>query len=526
MYNPPKRSALVRRVIRGPSSRALAVLCAACCLSTAAYGTGIMAASASSGRSHAIAHTSGAFDLANIQRVARLTHSERLQHALAQGRLRRLHGTTTTTTRAAAATTTTTSDPPTSTTAGVGTTVDPPTSTTGGPGTTVDPPTSTTGGRGADGGQPTTSTTGGLRTGGGQPTTSSTPDPTTTTAAATTTTGAATTTTAAATTTTAAATTTTAAATTTTTTTAAATTTTAPDVATVFGAYVGPSSVTALNALGAYLGRAPQYGSDYFPYASWAALDSDQWMLQQWEGKGYHMIFGVPMLPTSGGATLAQGATGAYNQYYVVLAQQLVAAGLGNSILRIGWEFNVSGFPWYAAGQAPTFVEYWQQIVTAMRSVPGQTFEFEWNPGRGDNGPSDQAMGNYDLYYPGNSYADIIGLDVWDQQWANYPGAAGEFTYIQDQPWGLNWLASFSAQTGRPVALPEFGLGWGASATNSAPISGSGEMSGGDDPLFVKDMIGWAEAHNAANFIFWDYGTSALSTTDNPESYQELKAVL
>jgi hypothetical protein len=90
-------------------------------------------------------------------------------------------------------------------------------------------------------------------------------------------------------------------------------------------------------------------------------------LLSQWHGTNYRLIWDVPMLPNTGGAALSSGAAGAYNQYFVTLATALVAAGKGNSIVRLDWDFN-----WI--GQAAEFNAYWQQIVTAMRSVHGTNF--------------------------------------------------------------------------------------------------------------------------------------------------------
>jgi len=134
--------------------------------------------------------------------------------------------------------------------------------------------------------------------------------------------------------------------------------------------------------------------SDSFDKRSWAEIDDDRFAIDHWMGSGYRMIWAVQMLPDTGGVSLATGATGAYNSYFAILAENLVAAGMGDSMLRLGWEFNQSKFTWYAAGQATSFVDYWRQIVTTMRAVPGAHFTFVWNPSRGDNGPKDRAMGN------------------------------------------------------------------------------------------------------------------------------------
>ena len=129
----------------------------------------------------------------------------------------------------------------------------------------------------------------------------------------------------------------------------------------------------------------------------------------------------MPIIPTdsSGNAvgTLAQGATGAYNSYFVTLAQTLVAGGQANAYLRLGWEFDGSWMAWAATtpGAEASFASYFQQIVTAMRSVPGEQFRFVWNP---DAGAFTQSGYSVAAAYPGNAYVDVIGLDAYDQSWA------------------------------------------------------------------------------------------------------------
>lgn len=186
---------------------------------------------------------------------------------------------------------------------------------------------------------------------------------------------------------------------------------------------------------------------------------------------------------------MAAGASGAYDNYFVQLARHLVAAGMRNAILRLGWEFNERSYPWYAAGQAASFVRYWRNIVTAVRSVPDSTFAFEWNPDRGDQGGGDSTVGDLASYYPGNQYVDIVGLDVYDSSWQSYPGAAAEFQSIRTQAWGLDWLADFGQLVGRPLAIPELGLGSGPSSPDSGAVHGPEAVSGGDDPTFIVDML-------------------------------------
>ena len=236
-----------------------------------------------------------------------------------------------------------------------------------------------------------------------------------------------------------------------------------------------------------------------------------------WKSSGLTMIWGVPMLPynsSSSGATLQQGATGAYNSYFLKLAQDMVAGGEADSIIRIGWEFNGGWFPWAANGQASAFIGYWQQIVNTMRSVPGQQFTFEWNPTLGDSG-----VGNLAEYYPGSAYVDYIGPDVYDQEWGYYgaPGCSGTtcqqdaFTTMLTESGGLNWFASFAGQEGKPIVLPEWGLG----AIDPTDLNGTyvnEELGGGDDPTFINDMIGWMTAHDVHEASYWDFQQDAIGS--------------
>ena len=286
----------------------------------------------------------------------------------------------------------------------------------------------------------------------------------------------------------------------------------------VLGAYVGPGDPGTVDSLAASLGEHPTYAMDFLDPSSWARFTDPTWPVQVWAGRGYQMIWGVPMIPNSGGS-MAAGAAGSYDGNFRTLAQNFVAQGQGSSIIRIGWEFNGSWFPWGTSSATPAqFVAYWVHIVDAMRSVPGANFRFEWNPTRG--GTVDPAA-----YYPGNAYVDIVGLDVYDTEWATYPGASAEFATIESGPYGLDWLNAFSGAHGKPMAFPEWGLGWGPSSQDSGPVSVAGtQVCGGDDPVFVADMASWIRSHNVLEATFWDYGTSRVDNGQNPMTLAALGA--
>ncbi len=274
-----------------------------------------------------------------------------------------------------------------------------------------------------------------------------------------------------------------------------------------FGVFAGNSNVQKVDALGQAIGRQPNYVMVFLNGRSWQTLTDPSKLLSRWDGTNYQLIWDVPMLPHTGEATLSSGATGEYNQYFVTLATALVGGGQGNSIVRLGWDFD-----W--VGQTTEFNAYWQQIVTAMRSVSGEKFKFEWNP----TGVVDAAV-DLDSYYPGTDYVDLVGLDVYDDTRGSYPGTSAEFTKLETEPYGLNWLATFAAQQGKSITIPQWGLGPGDS-NNGAPVSKPGELtSGGDDPSFIDDMAGWMAAHNVFEATLWDVDASTIGPTMNPDSF-------
>ena len=283
----------------------------------------------------------------------------------------------------------------------------------------------------------------------------------------------------------------------------------------VIGVYAGSEAPSVVSSFGQGIGEQPAYAMDFLDGDSWSALlNTAPTDLAAWVGSGYSMIWGVPILPKGTQYSLADGAAGDYDSYFLTLAQDMVAGGQGASIVRLGWEFNGGWFPWAANGQAAAFIGYWQQIVDTMRSVPGQDFKFEWNPTAGDLGVGDLAD-----YYPGSAYVDSVGLDVYDQNWASYPGAAAQFSNLETEPFGLDWLASFAASNGKPITLPEWGLGSGPPNDGAALSDPGNEVGGGDDPTFINDMAQWIEANHVSEATFWDFGSSAISPTLNPNSY-------
>ncbi len=297
-------------------------------------------------------------------------------------------------------------------------------------------------------------------------------------------------------------------------------------LAPVLGVYAGPGDPAAVGDFVATLDTQPHYAMDFLDGDSWSTITQSGTPYSRWQGRGYNMIWGVDMLPgtyspnsnpsVANGSCygLTQGATGKFDHYFDTVGKNIVKAGFANSIIRLGWEFNGGWFPWAANGCAGAFVTYFDDIVTSMRSVPGEHFTFEWNPTRGDLGVGDLAD-----YYPGNAYVDYVGLDVYDVETQGYPGSQAEFRDMKTQRYGLDWLASFAAAHRKPIVLPEWGLGWGNCSASGQPTSPSNEPScGGDDAAWINLMASWISSHNVSEVTYWDYGTSSVGSGHNPST--------
>jgi hypothetical protein len=279
------------------------------------------------------------------------------------------------------------------------------------------------------------------------------------------------------------------------------------------GVYAGPANPSGINSFASVTGTAPTYASDYLPGSSgWIGMDGQggslKWLTSAWAGTGYKLVLGVPIIPTDSSGdpegSLAGGAAGDYDSYYTTLAQTLISAGLSGTYLRLGWEFNGNWYPWRVTDStdASNFVAYWQNIVSVMRSVPGANFKFVWNPNvSGSYGSSYTPLQTY----PGNSYVNFIGTDVYDQCWCSPQTPQNAWSSLLSQGWGLNWLASFAASQGKPVVFSEWGLA----------IRSDGHGLG-DDPYFINQMAAWFVTNKVAwvNYLNHDSSGQFDAITD------------
>jgi hypothetical protein len=257
------------------------------------------------------------------------------------------------------------------------------------------------------------------------------------------------------------------------------------------GVYRGAAYTTGIQGWESWLGRPTYRVIDFLARESWDKIAAPNWWVDSWAASpyGYRVVYSVPMLPDSPAtASLATGATGAYDVHYERLARLLISRGQGGATIRLGWEFNGDWYRWNAAVNPAAFVSYWRRIVNAMRRQPGAAFRFDWtiNLGRGTVAP--------DAVYPGNSYVDFIGADVYDHGWApGYQDPIKRWRTIVEQPYGLRWLRDFAGARLKRLSIPEWAL-----------VLRADGHGGGDDPYFVNRMYDWIAANNVAYHAYFE----------------------
>lgn len=302
------------------------------------------------------------------------------------------------------------------------------------------------------------------------------------------------------------------------------------------GLYDGKSKPSGITTAATWLGSSStiKYAMDFVDATDWSHI-SNPYQLPNWKGSPFTMVWGIPMLPCGGPNTQCATNVSDYNlvanggadSYYKTLAQNLVSAGFGSSFIRLGWEMNASSMGWSICnqeGSAPTswindFVPAFRNIVTSMRSVSGASFKFIWNPI--DTSNSSCPGVHLENLYPGDSYVDVVALDVYDgigteissdaTRFSDLLNGVGSGGYTAVTPntingqsfsgdgYGMKWLAAFGKEHNKEISLPE----WGLEATSQ-------NAGGGDDAYFVTQMADWIKANATGPAIFWNSGDGTL----------------
>jgi hypothetical protein len=252
------------------------------------------------------------------------------------------------------------------------------------------------------------------------------------------------------------------------------------------------------------------------PMPTWAAWEAP-WMFRNpgdgWDSwlaasPDHQVIMSQDLIPQSvsnNGDPLSWEepcAVGDYDQYATTLAKDLVSYGAGNVVVRLGIEANGSWEDDYV-GTTATEMSDWSKCydneVRAMRAVPRAHFLFIWNPN----------ICTHDIplsmWYPGNSYVNIIGADAQDKDCDTLKSVAQEGwgTYFTDGSNGgaknldfpsLANIEAFAVAHGKPMSFSEWGL-----------------LAGDDDAAYVRDLARMFDSGDFAYQCYFDDGDDGIA---------------
>lgn len=263
----------------------------------------------------------------------------------------------------------------------------------------------------------------------------------------------------------------------------------------VSGAFAkdGPSGQS---AFGTWRARTDGLAMAFAPGGNWSDLELPSTWVGYWSTSTFRtkMIISLPMLPKNVSSSLATGATGSYDAHFRTAGQRLVNAGMGNAIIRLGWELNGGWYPWAAKSNPSGYAAYYRHIVNAMRSVPGQSFRFVWSVSNGYYGWDPRTA------WPGDSYVSYVGVGVYDAWWRHADATPAQRWNVivnctsSTALGGLDFWTQFAASKSKPLGFPE----WGLVNKYAAMAGGSYGGGGGDDPYFIQQMYNWVQNHDVA----------------------------
>ncbi|MGX1883371.1 glycoside hydrolase family 26 protein [Streptomyces sp. NPDC055287] len=280
------------------------------------------------------------------------------------------------------------------------------------------------------------------------------------------------------------------------------------------GAYLdyGADGVIRMAELSEWLGGADlSVGHTYLPGDLWQNIEGRPEFLRPWaawrRGADDRMfVLNVPMLERNEERLsddevrdlLQEGAAGSFDRHYRKLAKHLVELGAPDTVIVLGWEMNGTTYSHRCSPDPDSWKRYWNRIVRAMRSVPGQQFRFDFAPNRGiDAIPWTEC-------YPGDDVVDIIGMDSYDQP----PGDT--FDQQVSDPYGLQKQVDFAAEHGKAISYPEWGL-----------------FRNGDNPEYMTGMLEWMARHKPLYQTITDYCPHGVwQCEENPESSEVFRSKL
>jgi hypothetical protein len=190
----------------------------------------------------------------------------------------------------------------------------------------------------------------------------------------------------------------------------------------------------------------------------------------------------IPLV--SWGVDLRGGAiTDGSRDAYLRAQAEAIVAYKKPMFIRLDWEMNGTWYPEWSrpAVSSSAYIAAWRHIWTIFHQAGATNAAFVWCPNVGEYGS--QA---WTAWFPGSAYVDWVGMDAYPEP--------SDLTADVSGAGGLDALARFAEQTGRPAMLAEWAPGDPAR-----------------DPAAAFDAVfGWAARYPDAvkALVYFNFGSS------------------
>ncbi|MEU4218616.1 hypothetical protein [Actinoplanes sp. NPDC026623] len=233
-----------------------------------------------------------------------------------------------------------------------------------------------------------------------------------------------------------------------------------------------------VNAFCTARGRPCRIAKTYTDRASWESMTAGTgWTFDLFSDFEGMLVVSQGLVPIGASADLAACANGERDRDWRNFGSLMTSLGRGDSVVRLGWEFNEKTSPWRADDPA-TWIACYRRAATNIRATDPDVL-LDWTI-NAHGTPAGVCGGVSTNCYPGDAYVDIVGIDNYD----HYPWSPtrAAFDRTAADPEGLSWLYSFARAHGKLFSVGE----WGVVPTGDA---------GRENPSFVAWMHAWFADH-------------------------------
>lgn len=254
------------------------------------------------------------------------------------------------------------------------------------------------------------------------------------------------------------------------------------------------SGSTGNETFGTWRGRPQDIHVIFSGRDSWDSIRGvPRWGSTRRYARTARVSLGLAMLTNAQRGNFAGCAAGMNDEHIRAVARGLVANGAGDSVVRLGWEMNGRGYPWSVgnfSASTSLYRDCFIRLASIIRSEAPDVL-IEWTPRK-----STDPRLRLDSLYPGDEYVDIVGLLYYD--W--YPASPTEADWLRNMvkrdkyggPSGLGTWLEYARDRGKPLAIPEWGIGK------------HGMMNPFDNPLFIEKMYEFFR-NNASDIAYEAY---------------------